>query len=177
MTNDRAALEGLLFPAGPPPSRDWAAPSLLDQYRLLVESSERVVARRQTANTFFLSINSALLIAAGVLFREGDVMSVVGGGVGTALSLAGLLICFVWRRMVTSFRQLNTAKFEIIHLLEQHLPAAVFKAEWAALGEGEDPSRYRPFTRLETWIPMGLMSLYGLVAFAGVAVAIVSGVR
>ena len=79
--------------------------------------------------------------------------------------------------MVTSFRQLNTAKFEIIHLLEQHLPAAVFKAEWAALGEGEDPSRYRPFTRLETWIPMGLMSLYGLVAFAGVAVAIVSGVR
>ena len=77
--------------------------------------------------------------------------------------------------MVTSFRQLNTAKFRIIHLLEQHLPAAIFKAEWTALGEGADPSLYRPFTRLETWIPRGLMLLYGSVAIAGITVALVSG--
>ena len=177
MTNDQAALEGLLFPHGPPPSEDRGDQSLLDQYRLMVESSERVVARRQTANTFFLSINSALLIAAALLFREGDVLSVVGGSIGAALNVTGLLICFVWWRMVTSFRQLNTAKFRIIHLLEQHLPAAIFKAEWAALGEGEDPSLYRPFTHLETWIPGGLMLLYGSVAVASTIVAVVSGIR
>ena len=120
-----------------------------------MESSERVVARRQTANTFFLSINSAVLIFAGVLFREGEVASVVGGAVGAGLSVLGFFICLAWWRMVTSFRQLNAAKFRIIHLLEEHLPAAVFAAEWDALGGGRDPSLYRPFTGLETRIPKG----------------------
>ena len=82
MTTDQAALEDLLFPDGPPPAGDRADRSLLEQYRLMVESSEGVVARRQTANTFFLSINSALLIAAGLLFREGDVLSVAVGALG-----------------------------------------------------------------------------------------------
>ncbi len=177
MTTDGAALERRLFPAGPPPADDGTARSLLDQYRLLVESSERVVARRQTANTFFLSINSGLLIVAGVLLREGDLVSTLGGGVSAGVSLMGFFICFVWWRMVTSFRQLNTAKFRIIHLLEGHLPAAVFAAEWDALGEGHDPSLYRPFTRLETQIPMGLMALYGSAAVAGVVLAALSGIR
>jgi len=159
VTTDGAALEHRLFPSGPPSPDDRTAQSLLDQYRLLVESSERVVARRQTANTFFLSINSALLIFAGVLLREGDLLSAVGGSVSAGLSLMGFSICFVWWRMVTSFRQLNTAKFRIIHLLEGHLPAAVFAAEWDALGEGQDSSLYRPFTRLETRIPLGITYL------------------
>ena len=134
------------------------------------------MGRRQTANTFFLSINSALIIFAAVLLREGDLISVLGGCVAAGLSVMGLSICFVWRRMVTSFRQLNTAKFTIIHLLEEHLPAAVFKAEWEALGEGRDASLYRPFTRLETLVPLGLMSLYGVAALAGAVLAIVLGV-
>ena len=77
--------------------------------------------------------------------------------------------------MVTSSRQLNAAKFRIIHLLEQHLPAAVFTAEWDALGRGQDPSRYRPFTGLETRIPEGLMVLYAAAAIASVATAAVKG--
>ncbi|MCY4615273.1 MAG: hypothetical protein OXC71_02635 [Chloroflexi bacterium] len=177
MTTDEAALDRRLFPAGPPRSDDRTTQSLRDQYRLLVESSERVVARRQTANTFFLSINSALLIFAGILLREGDLLSLVGGVATVGLSLMGLFICFVWWRMVTSFRQLNTAKFQIIHLLEGHLPAAVFAAEWDALGEGQDPSLYRPFTRLETQIPVGLMALYGSTAAAGIVLAMLTAIR
>ena len=177
MSDELAVLRGLLFPGGPPADGNQPGQSLIDQYRLLVESSERVVARRQTANTFFLSINSALLIVAGVLFREGEVLSIAGGTVGAGLSVMGLLICFVWWRMVTSFRQLNTAKFRIIHLLEEYLPAAVFNAEWVALGEGANPALYRPFTQLETWIPIGLMGLYGLAVVSGVVLAVLSGVR
>ena len=144
----------------------------MDQYRLLVESSERVVSRRQTTNTFFLSINSALLIFAGVLLRETDLTSVVGGAAGAGLSVIGFFINFAWRRMVTSFRQLNEAKFKIIHLLEAHLPAAVFAAEWDALGGGQDPSLYRPFTGLETRIPAGLMVLYVAAGMALLAAAV-----
>ena len=176
MTSDADPLERQLFPAGPPSRDGRTRQSLLDQYRLLVESSERVVARRQAANTFFLSINSALLIFAGVLLREGDLTSVAGGGVGAGLSVLGFFICLAWWRMVTSFRQLNAAKFKIIHLLEEHLPAAVFAAEWGALGRGLDPSLYRPFTGLETRIPAGLMALYAAAVVASVGTAVLTSV-
>lgn len=176
MTAGRDQLNRRLFPAGPPPPGEWTQQSLLDQYRLLVESSERVVARRQTANTFFLSINSVLLIFAGVLLREGDLTSVVGGVVSAGLSATGFFVCFAWWRMVKSSRQLNAAKFKIIHLLEDHLPAAVFAAEWDALGGGRDPSLYRPFTGIETRIPVWLMVLYVAAAIASIATAVLNGI-
>ena len=176
MTAGGDPLEGRLFSAGPPSPDERTQQSLLDQYRLLVESSERVVARRQTANTFFLSINSALLVVAGVLFREGDLISLVGGIVGAGLSVIGFSICLAWWHMVTSSSQLNRAKFRIIHLLEEHLPAAVFTAEWDALGRGDNPSLYRPFTGLETWIPKGLMVIYAVAAIASLATAVFKGV-
>ena len=177
MTEEQPVLKDVLFPHGPPTERDATVQPLLDQYRLMVETPERVVARRQTANTFFLSINSALLIATGILLREGGVLSPVGAGVGVGIGLMGLSICFVWWRMITSFRQLNTAKFKIIDLLEQNLPAVVFGAEWVALGRGKNPSLYRPFTHLEKQIPVGLMCLYGLASGAGIIVGITSAVR
>lgn len=176
MTAGGSSLDGQLFPEGPPSPDERTQQSLLDQYRLLVESSERVVARRQTANTFFLSINSALLVVAGVLLREGDLTSVVAGTGGAVLSAIGFFINFAWERMVMSSRQLNDAKFKIIHLLEEHLPAAVFTAEWDALGRGDDPSLYRPFTVIENRIPKGLMVLYAAAAIAATATAVCNGV-
>ena len=160
-------LKGALFPGGAPPGDDQTRSVLIEQYKLLVETSERVVARRQTANTFFLSINSLLLVAAGVLVREA-----AGAAVGVlgiiGLAILGTAVCLAWRRMVVSFRQLNAAKFEIIHLMEDHLPAATFKAEWDALGRGADPSRYRPFTNTEAWMPWVFIGLHYLIAIGGV---------
>ena len=158
-----------LFPGGPP-ADDAERRGLLEQYRLFVETSERVVARRQTANTFFLSINSLLLAAVGILLREasGGAVAALGAGLGAA----GIVACVAWRHMVTSFRQLNAAKFEIIHLLEEHLPAAMFKAEWDALGSGKEKSRYRPFTGTEAWMPRVFMGLHALVAVGGLVLAV-----
>ena len=34
---------------------------LLEQYKLYVEMADRISARRQTANSFFLSINTAII--------------------------------------------------------------------------------------------------------------------
>ena len=161
-------LKGALFPGGAPSDDNQTRTVLFEQYKLLVETSERVVARRQTANTFFLSINSLLLVAVGVLVREA-----AGAAVGVlgiiGLAILGTFTCQAWRWMVLSFRQLNAAKFEIIHLMEDHLPAATFKAEWDALGRGADPSRYRPFTNTEAWMPWVFTVLHVLMAIGGIA--------
>ncbi len=113
------------------------AQALLEQYKLFVNTSEALVQRRRGVNTFFLSVNSLLLAAAGLIARDGSL-----GGVESliliSLSVSGGVPCLVWRSLISSFRQLSTGKFKVIHALEQRLPARIFSAEWVALGEGKD---------------------------------------
>ena len=43
---------------------------LFEQYKLFVATSERLVARRQLVNTFFLSANALALSALGVIAKR-----------------------------------------------------------------------------------------------------------
>ncbi len=138
---------------------------LFELYKLFVGTSERLVDRRQTVNTFFLSINALLLSGLGAIAKEVAIVPVAIVGV-VAVSIAGILLCQGWRRLVHSYRQLNRGKFAVIELLEQKLPASLFRAEWEALGAGRDDTKYRPFTKTEVWIPIIFMMVYGAtVAF------------
>ncbi|UUU23068.1 RipA family octameric membrane protein [Streptomyces sp. DSM 40750] len=142
---------------------------LFEQYKLCVETADRVSARRGAANTFFLSLNSAIATAmvGGLGPRPGRV--------SVWLLLAGLLIlvgqCVAWYLMVRSYRQLNTAKWAVIGAFENRLPAYAYsRAEWTELGEGEDWRRYVPLTRLEQWVPPLFVAAY-LVGFLALASA------
>jgi hypothetical protein len=77
--------------------------------------------------------------------------------------LAVALLCFIWWRVVYSYRQLNSAKFKVVHALEQMLPVAPFDAEWSALGRGMDARRYLPLTHVENWVPVCFGLLYVLL--------------
>jgi len=136
---------------------------LFEQYKLYVEMADRVSARRALANTFFLTAHTALITAFTVLLKEGIL---VRSAIGFAPFIAVVLLCYVWWRLVASYRQLNSGKFKVVHALENLLPAAPYAAEWAALGEGKDEKLYRPLTHIENWVPVGFALLYGLLAAA-----------
>lgn len=150
MTEDRETVESTLF--GEHSDTKYDLDTLLAQYRLFVETSEALVLRRQGVNTFFLSVNSLVLAGAGLLLRDGE-SSDIEAVVLIVLALGGASLCFVWRRLITSFQQLSHGKFDVIHALERKLPAQMFAAEWVALGRGEDPKIYRPFTKVESTTP------------------------
>ncbi len=162
--NGDQSVEHELFRAKESSAADSEA--LLAQYRLLVETSEALVTRRQGVNTFFLSVNSLVLAAAGLLLRDGALTDLESFAL-ICLGFGGCVLCFVWRRLISSFRQLSKGKFDVIHALEQRLPARMFTAEWAALGRGKDPKKYRPFTGTEAKTPLvfgGLHLLFVCVA-------------
>jgi len=142
-------------------------PVLLEQYKLFVGTSEALVSRRQQVNTFFLSVNSIILAATGLLIREKTANSIAGPAL-IVLGMSGMVLCFAWRRMILSLGQLNRGKFDVIHALEYRLPARIFAAEWVALGRGKDPSKYKPFTQTESLIPWIFGVLATLVFVAGV---------
>ncbi|AHH97651.1 hypothetical protein GCM10010174_02440 [Kutzneria viridogrisea] len=150
---------------------DFAGPgeryraTVLEQYKLCVEMADRVSARRNATNTYFLSINSVL---AAVL------VTVAGGrlaGTSVWVLAAGLVIllaqCAAWFVIVRSYRLLNSAKYAVIGAFEERLPAFAYsRAEWGELGEGRDWRRYLPLTHIEQWVPAIFAAAYvtGFVA-------------
>lgn len=138
--------------------------SVMEQWKLCVEMADRVSNRRGLTNTFFLTLNTAIFTVIGVVGKtHPDVSSWI-----LALPLTILLgECAAWWWLVRSYRLLNSAKFEVIGVLEERLPASPFwRAEWTALGEGKDWRKYLPLSHLEQWIPV----LFGLVYVVGFVV-------
>ncbi len=140
---------------------------LMEQYKLLVETSERLVARRQVVNTFFLSANALALSALGLIAKEASRSPLAAVGIVT-IAGAALLLCVAWKSLVRSYAQLNGGKFAVIDRLEQKLPAALFRAEWAALSEGQDPKVYKPFTATEQGVSKIFIAVYALTATGAV---------
>ena len=142
--------------------------ALIEQYKLFVGTSERLVARRQVVNTFFLSVNTLAVSAVGLMAKEVQTSPLVAIGV-VAISIAAIVLCVAWKTLVRSYAQLNRGKFAVIDRLEDRLPAALFRAEWAALGAGKDPKSYKPFTHTEAVVSNIFMVIYGSAALLTVA--------
>ena len=142
--------------------------ALIEQYKLFVGTSERLVARRQVVNTFFLSVNTLALSAVGLMAKEVQTSPLVAIGV-VAISIAAIVLCVAWKTLVRSYAQLNRGKFAVIDRLEDRLLAALFRAEWAALGAGKDPKSYKPFTHTEAVVSNIFMVIYGSAALLTVA--------
>ena len=132
---------------------------LLEQYKLFVGTSERLVERRQKMNAFFLSVNAVLVSAIGLVTKDTIALELAVVAV-ISIMVSGVVMCFAWRRLVRSYAQLNTGKFVVINLMEKCLPAALFRTEWKALGEGNDKRKYMSFTKTEATVPIVFTILY-----------------
>jgi hypothetical protein len=130
---------------------------LLQQYKLYVESAEKVSEKRISSGNSLLTVCSALLTAFGIASSLH-----IAKGTLVVIPVAGLLVCVAWFSLVTSYKNLNTAKFKVIHELEEYLPAALFRYEWHACDQGKGKA-YTPITHLERVIPL---------IFAGVFLAL-----
>jgi hypothetical protein len=126
--------------------------AVLEQYKLYVEMADRVSARRGIANTFFLTLNTAIFTTIG-FFWENRSESTRWFLVFPLLVLLGE--CFAWFWTVRSYRQLNSGKWAVVGALEKRLPASAWwSAEWEALGRGENPAKYWPLTHVEQLVPL-----------------------
>jgi hypothetical protein len=136
--------------------------AILEQYKIYVEMADRVSSRRGVANNFFLTLNTTLLVLIGGLAHD----SIHDGPWILIGPLFGLLAqCLAWYLILSSYRQLNAAKYLVIGSMEERLPASPWwKAEWGVLGEGQNKAAYRPITQLERWLP-GVFALAYLVLF------------
>jgi hypothetical protein len=135
----------------------------LEQYKLYVEMADRVSSRRMTANSFFVTINTALVALLGLAVAKDETERL---GWYVAVSFAGVAVSLLWYFLIRSYRDLNTAKFNVVHLVESELPLRLYDAEWEMVGRGKNPKLYRPVTHIETKVPLLFVFIYvGLAAY------------
>ncbi len=129
-------------------------PILLEQYKLICDGADKITERRQNSNKFYLGVNSFLFVVAGY------VVSLKSNLIPVLISFVGLMVSFCWWRNINSFKQLNAAKFKVIHALEEYLPARIYKKEDEYLSKG-----YYKLTTVEKKIPFIFCLLYFVIIF------------
>ena len=50
-------------------------------------------------------------------------------------SVVGVLLSILWFRIIVSYGQLNAAKFDLIHAMEEKLPIQMYKEEYELLND------------------------------------------
>lgn len=136
-------------------------PAVIEQWSTYAEMAERNTEKRLSANNLYITINLALLAV------------VTAEQAGTAqkniLSVLGIIICFLWRKSILSYRMLSSVKYHVLNDMEKHLPMAPFKEEWSRLKKEKEQDnknrkkQYVKLTSLENRLPIIIGILYAAV--------------
>lgn len=123
---------------------------VIEQYKLYVQSTENVSSRRIASIRYMLTISTALVAVYGIQ------SATFGQGLWLLpIPVIGVAAGLAWHRIIASYRNLNTLKFDIVHEFERHLPAAPFTHEWS-----KHRGVYKPVTELERLLPAGFIVLH-----------------
>lgn len=123
---------------------------LLEQYKLYVEMADRISQRRQSANNYFLSVNILIFSSLSYFMDK----KLIQGVFLLLIAISGIMVSFIWHRLIRSYKDMNSGKFKVIHEMEQMLGYQPYKREWEKLGEGKQKKLYLPFTKIELYVPL-----------------------
>lgn len=137
----------------------------IELYKLMIDSSESLIKRRQQTNAFFITAIGSLLTILGLLVKSGaitiDTIWLLYG-----FSIVGLLLCKSWGNLIENYGKLNKAKFDVILRLEKDLSAQIYSAEWVSLGKGLRRKKYQSFTATEKNVPLYFAILIGVLSLS-----------
>lgn len=105
---------------------------LLEQYKIMVGSTEKVTDQRMRVNNLFFTVTSSILSVSLVVGKAFEFS--LAGSVGMLiLSTMAFVVTFFWEKLVRSYGKLNTGKFAVIDQIEKRLRTNMFEHEWNIL--------------------------------------------
>lgn len=138
----------------------------VELYKVMVQSAELGIDRRQALNRFYFSVFVAIFVSISFVIQTPSETFPTVVVVSAALVL-GLLDSILWLANIFAARRLNASKYEAICELEKEFEYAPFTREWefhVAAGRN-----FPQFTLIEILLPAALASiclvLFSLVAF------------
>lgn len=144
---------------------------LLEQYKIFLETSESLIARRQAVNSFYVSANTALITIMGGLiavFGETGLRAILL----ILTSVVGIILSVSWIGILNSYGVLNGSKMKVISMIEHELPAALYDTEWTVMSDKLNSKKYSSFTDSEKKAPKAFISLYILLIITAIVMGI-----
>lgn len=117
----------------------------IEQYKLMVNSTEKVTEQRLKVNNLFFTVTSSILSVA-VLIGKAFNFSIISIWGISVLTLMAFLTTFFWEKLIDSYGKLNKGKFRVIDKIEKDLTTNMFEYEWKIL---TDEIKYKPNTETE----------------------------
>lgn len=152
---------------------------MLEQYKMFVQTSEELVRRKQTVNSFYITLNSVIIsaiitviCATGELPLFMDKIS-VSFIITVFCGLIGIVVSFSWVSLINSYADLNASKMEIIQCIEERMAFNLYSTEWKILSTKLENRRYKSFSRKERMVAYLFAALYLLCMVAGCIVCFV----
>lgn len=139
---------------------------LLEQYKIYVESSNKISDRRGTAHTFLLTANTALVTVYSLSAGKDVRISAADTMWQILIPVAGLILALTWILLIRSYRTINGAKFAVILAMEEQLPLRCFGDEWTQLERLRAGRRGVELGIAEQLVPLTFATLYIALAIA-----------
>jgi hypothetical protein len=134
-------------------------------FELYLATAEKVSDRRAQANSWMLSVNSAIIALYGYLQADKMAVGATQKMVWLwAIPAAGAIVCLAWVALLTSYRKLNRAKFAVLTEIEADLPIPPFTREREAYRR----DRRRSLSTVERLIPGCFVLLYAIMLSAAI---------
>jgi len=156
-----------MTPEASSPSPPWDDhDTVLRLYGLTVEMADRISARRSTANSFFLGLQTALSAALGAAAFRASPAPPADRFVLDVAVIAGVVLALAWWLLLRSYRHLSSAKFSVINSIEErYFTIRPFAEEWRFLKRDGVPrprlrERYTELGFVERLVPLTFLVLY-----------------
>jgi hypothetical protein len=103
-----------------------------DEYKLVVETTERIPNRRAMISQNFFAVDTALLGAIAYVITKVDVQTWEQPVITLTLLAFGLLLSVIWSRIVREYRRLIIWRYDQIMRLEEIMSQnyKLFQKEW-----------------------------------------------
>lgn len=101
----------------------------IEIYKVMVESAERGIDRRQALNQFYFSVIVAIFVSISFVLQSENEAFPSGVIVLSALML-GFLNSLLWLSTIFAARRLSASKYDAIGEIERFLEFAPFAREW-----------------------------------------------
>lgn len=145
---------------------------LIEQYKIMLSTSESLIERRQKLTTTYLTIFSVLLPVISTMLSFSYFYLYLGAAL---ISIICIILCFSWRSTIISYGKSNRAKFAILEEIESKLPTTMFSSEWLALKK--ITTKYKSFTNRETVIPILFVVVYSILLIISIILTILNFIK
>jgi hypothetical protein len=159
----RKVAEQLLNANFDPSLADQSKQLMFEQYRLLIECTNKTEERRGVSNNIFLSING--FIASFFIIRPEQLIHLQMKDLPASMlfALGGLFVSWEWLKVSKSYKKINETNFLLIKALEKFLPTNVFSLKGVLEGRQDNAiagSQGNVILKKENLLPKAFIFLY-----------------